>query len=280
MKLKNKLFLSALLYLLLFLSFSSHAQNFNILVNRADSLKALKENEKAILFYNQAIDLILNNKEEVHDYKWHNVLINAGNTAWEIDKKTNNRSFLPQKYWGMAYGSHGEKLADKIIFLKDYGIKDMIIYYSYGGMMSNYNIGGCSDNITKYLLWLKDKTTYIQQFSECDSYKPIAIKASPIQEFYLVNKNKMAVEKLSRVHEMTDMPIYDLDFVTDTGTFFRTTFHQFDLDIPDSPAGSIENYQRNMTTQLSKFIPMIWQAVRNYNNTMHSGKERGLVGRF
>jgi len=280
MKLRNKLFSSGLLYLLLFLSFSGNAQNFNTLVNRADSLKALKENEKAILFYNQAIDLILSGKEQVHDYKWHRTLINAGNTASEIDKKTNSVSTLAQKYWGMAYGGHGEKLADKVNFLRDYGITDMIIYYPYGGMMRNYNIQGCSDNITKYLIWIKDKTTYIQLFSECDSYKPIAIKRSPIQEFYLAHKNKMAVEKLSRVHEMTDMPIYDLDFVTDTGTFFRTTFHQFDLDKPDSPGSSIENYQKNMTTQLSKFIPMIWQAVSNYNKTMDSGKERGLVGSF
>ena len=54
----------------------------------------------------------------------------------------------------MAYGTKGELLEEKIQFLKDLGIKDLVVYYPHGGMTKEYVMSGCSNNTNKFLIWV------------------------------------------------------------------------------------------------------------------------------
>lgn len=275
--------------LLIFLSTMGMAQSFKTLKIEADSLTRKLSYEHALEVYTKAIDLALGDKEKISDEELLPVLYSAAEAATQLEGKTQHFNPLAKKYWGMIRGSKGEKMEEKITFLKDLGIKDLIVYYPHGGMTSSYVIRGCSSNITKYLIWLQGTKTYIQQFDECNSYKPVLIPNSPINQYFSNYKQLIATEKLLRVKRISDMGVYDLTFIDGKGVYYQTTYHDFDLSDPDpdkkkQPIEEVNipilDYKRNMETKLSKLIPMIGDGISQYRAAITSGKERTMIGKF
>lgn len=275
--------------LLIFLSALSRSQDFKTLKSEADSLARKLNYEQALEVYSQAVDLVLEEKEVIADSEFFSTLYSAAEIATKLEGKTNSFHPLARKYWGMIYGSRGEKLEEKISFLKELGVKDLIVYYPRGGNMSVYVVKGCTSNITKYLIWINGSKTYIQRFEECKSYKPVAITNSSIAKFFPENKQMIATEKLARIPRTNHMMIYDLTFIGDQGIYYQTTYYEFDLLDPDPykkkrPIDEVNismlDYKRNMETKLSKLIPMIDEEVNQYKAVISSGKERTMIGKF
>lgn len=140
-----------LLMLLVFIAEIGHAQKFDVLIERAHELQKAEKLSDALDNYNEAINLVLEDKETPGSQRWLSALYSAGNLAGKMTYKRNDASQLAQKYWNLAMCLRGEKLEEKIAFLKDYGVNDLIIYHSYAYTVP-YVIGGCSPTMTKYLL--------------------------------------------------------------------------------------------------------------------------------
>ncbi|MGY4383583.1 hypothetical protein ACVWYN_000602 [Pedobacter sp. UYP24] len=282
----NRLMLSLLV--LLFHQ-SSSAQSFNFFQRKADSLVAANNLDSATTYYDQAINLILKNKESVDQQVWFNTLVSAGNAHSKLSQKLSSSSGIAQYYWNMAYGTKGERLEEKIEFLKDMGVKDLVVYFPHGGMTTEYVLGGCSNNETKFLMWVFGSKTFIQKFDDCYSYKPFAMEKSPFASFYLKHKQQIYHEKLKRFKRLSDSGIYDLTFITEGKTVYETQFHEYDLTDPDPgkkkrPIEEINipilDYQKNMETQLSKLIPMIRNEINRYLNRINAGENLSAVGKL
>jgi len=274
---------------LISLSTIGFSQNFKTLSSQGDSLTRKLKFEQALKVYNEAIDLVLQDREAISDSEFFPTLNAAAEVASTLEGKTQSFNPFAQKYWGMIRGSRGEKMEEKISFLKELGVKDLIVYYPHGGHTSVYVVKGCTSNITKYLIWINGLKTYVQKFEECNSYKPVAIPNSSIAEFFPANKQTIATEKLNIIVRTTHMAIDDLTFIDNKGIYYQTTCYEFDLLDPDPdkkkrPIDEVNipilNYQRNMETKLSKLIPMLHEAVDQYRAILSSGKERSLIGKF
>ena len=271
------------------LSTFGYGQNFKSLSIQGDSLLKQLNFEKALEVYSKAIDLVLTEKETIGDKAFISTLYSAAETANRLEEKTQSFHPLARKYWGMLTGSREEKMEEKISFLSEHGVKDLIVYYPHGDHTSVYVVGGCTSNITKYLIWINGSKTYIQRFEECQSYKPVAITNSPLVEYFPKNKQKIATEKLTRIERTNHMAIYDLTFIDDTGVYYQTTYYEFDLLNPDTDKNrfqnkrfnkDVDNYKMNLQTKLSKLIPMLEEAVDRYRAIMSTGKEREMIGKF
>ncbi|MES2456996.1 MAG: hypothetical protein V4594_15690 [Bacteroidota bacterium] len=264
-------------------------QSFKKLSSQADSLARKLKFEQALKFYNEAVDLALQDREAISDSEFFSTLYAAAEVASTLEGKTQSFNPFAQKYWGMIHGSRGEKMEEKVSLLIGLGVKDLIVYYPHGGHTSVYVVKGCTSNITKYLIWINGLKTYVQRFEECNSYKPVAIPNSSIAEFFPANKRTIATEKLTRIQRTTHMAIDDLTFIDEKGIYYQTTCYEFDLLDPDPEKKKrpidevnipIANYQSNMETKLSKLIPMLHEAVDQYRVILSSGRERAMIGKF
>ncbi|RZK75950.1 MAG: hypothetical protein EOO92_15360, partial [Pedobacter sp.] len=197
-----------LTFLILIISLQLNAQNVDRLMRRADSLKTINP-DSTLLNYYKAVTLVLEDKEVVDDRKWFRLLMDAGNSVSKTSPSMRNSPATSLNYWGMAKGSAGEKLAEKIDFLKEYGVTDMVIYYLHGGQTRVIWLENCSSNVTKFLLWVYEGKTYVQQFDECKSYKPMVTAGSVFSRFYLTNKDSLVKEKLLEVVKITHQDIYE-----------------------------------------------------------------------
>lgn len=271
------------------LSTLGYAQNFKLLSIQGDSLVKQLKFEKALKVYSKAIDLVLEEKEIIADEEFFSTLYSAAETASRLEGKTQSFHPLAKKYWSMLAGSRGEKIGEKISFLKELGVKDLIVYHPHGGHVSVYVSRGCTSNITKYLIWINGSKTYVQRFEECQSYKPLLITNSLIAEYFPKNKQIIATENLNRIKRTNHMGIYDLTFIDDRGAYYQTTYYEFDLLNPDTYKNRIQNkrldkdvhnYKRNLETKLSKLIPMLEEGVDRYRASMSTGKEREMIGKF
>ncbi len=101
---KNKL----LLVLLVFSVEIGHAQKFDALIRKAHELQKAEKLSDALGYYNEAINLVLEDKESPDSEKWGSALFYAGNLAGKMTYKRNDASQLAQKYWNLAMGSKSE----------------------------------------------------------------------------------------------------------------------------------------------------------------------------
>ncbi|MGY4385460.1 hypothetical protein ACVWYN_002500 [Pedobacter sp. UYP24] len=282
-----KIKLTMLLALMLFSSVYTKAQDFKNLVQIADSLKKQNKLIDAFDYYKKAIDLVLNDKEKVDQNDWISTLHSAGNLAGTLWDKRPDLSSLAQQYWSMIYGSRGEKLDDKIAFLKEYGVKDLIVYKELL-QMGQYNNGGCSNGDTRYLIWFANGKTYVQMFDICNTYKPIAIPNSSLNTFYNANKSKILTDKLLIFYRVYDAGEANYMFIGEKGVLLSTIVHAHDLLPPVTDGFKVnalelmnkeESYKRNMATSLAKFVQMLRPEIEKYNDNINSAASRAAVGR-
>ncbi|MES2456116.1 MAG: hypothetical protein V4594_11260 [Bacteroidota bacterium] len=277
-----------LLVLLIFSAEIGYAQKFDVLIKKADELQKAEKLSDALDNYNEAINLVLENKEAPDSQKWLSALYSAGNLAGKMTYKREDASKLAQKYWNMAMGSRAEKLEDKIAFLKDYGVKDLIVYHSYAYTVP-YVVEGCSPTMTKYLLWFKDKKTYVQKFNNCEAFKPLVIENSELAAFYPKQKDSVIKQKFITFIRVFDAGEYDLDFIDQTGTTAKTHFQAHALVEPKNEAtGSpykdldkaMVSYNKNVNSSLGKVVKMVWSDVSQYDRQLDSNAARAKVGQF
>jgi hypothetical protein len=277
-----------LLALLIFSAEIGYAQKFDVLIKKADELQKAENLSDALDNYNEAINLVMENKEAPDSQKWLSALYSAGNLAGKMTYKRNDASQLAQKYWNLAMGSRAEKLEEKISFLKDYGVKDLIIYHSYAYTV-DYVIGGCSPTMTKYLLWFKDKKTYVQKFNNCETFKPLVIEKSELAEFYPLQKDSVTKQKFITFYRVFDAGEYDLDFIDQTGSTAKTHFQAHDMiepknDLSGRPLKDLDkalvSYSKNVNSSLGRVVKMVWSDVGAYDSQMDSNTERAKVGQF
>jgi len=276
------------LALLLFLAETAYTQKFDSLINKAYDLQKGEKLSDALDSYNEAINLVLEDKETPNPEKWLIALHSAGNLAGKMTYLRGDASQLSQKYWNLAMGSKGETLEEKIRFLKDYGVKDLIIYHSYAYTVP-YVIGGCSPTMTKYLLWIKDQKTYVQKFNNCDAFKPLVIEKSEIAKFYTKQKDSIIKQRFTTFIRVFDAGEYDLDFIDLTGTISKTHFQANDLIEPKNEINgyrikdfdkALVSYYKNVNSSLGKLANMIWSDVSQYDTEMDSNESRAKVGKF
>lgn len=263
-----------------------YAQKFDTLINRAQKLQKDEKLSDALDNYNEAIKLVLEDKEAPDSQKWLSTLYSAGNLASKMTYARNDASQLAQKYWNLAMGSKGETLEEKISFLKNYGVKDIIIYHSYAYTVP-YVIGGCSPTMTKYLLWIKDKKTYVQKFNNCDTFKPLVMDKSNLAQFYLKQKNNIIKQKFITFLRVFDAGEYDLDFIDQTGKIAKTHFQSHDLIKPENEVNGYQikdldnalvSYNKNVNSSLGKLVNMVWSDISQYDSKMDSNAMRAKIG--
>jgi hypothetical protein len=277
-----------ILLMLLFSAEIGYAQKFDILINKAEQLEKAEKLSDALDYYNEAINLVLEDKESPDYQKWFSALYSAGNLAGKMTYSRNDASQLAQKYWNLAMGSRGETLDEKISFLKDYGVKDLIIYNSYAYTVP-YVIGGCSPTTTKYLIWIKDKKTYVQKFNNCNTFKPFIIKKSELAQFYPKQRDSIIKQKFITFFRVFDAGEFDFDFICQTGSIAKKHFQAHDLiepknerngypykDLDKAKAG----YYNNSNSSLGKVVKMVWSDVMQYDKAMDSNAIRASVGNF
>ncbi|MBC7757343.1 MAG: hypothetical protein H7069_00695 [Phormidesmis sp. FL-bin-119] len=277
-----------LLMLLIFTAEMVHAQKFDVLINRAEELQKAEKLSDALDNYNEAINLVLEDKETPNSQSWLSALYSAGNLAGKMTYTRNDARKLAQKYWNLALGSRGETLEEKISFLKDYGVNDLIIYHSYAYTVP-YVIGGCSPTKTKYLLWVKDKKTYVQKFNNCDTFKPLVIEKSDLAQFYPKQKDSVIKQRFITFLRVFDAGEYDLDFIDQTGMVTNTHFRAHDLiqpknDVSGYPYKDLDkalvSYNKNMNSSLGKLVNMVWSDVSQYDTKMDSNAVRAKIGKL
>jgi len=277
-----------LLMLLIFTAEMVHAQKFDVLINRAEELQKAEKLSDALDNYNEAINLVLEDKETPNSQSWLSALYSAGNLAGKMTYTRNDARKLAQKYWNLALGSRGETLEEKISFLKDYGVNDLIIYHSYAYTVP-YVIGGCSPTKTKYLLWVKDKKTYVQKFNNCDTFKPLVIEKSDLAQFYPKQKDSVIKQRFITFLRVFDAGEYDLDFIDQTGMVTNTHFRAHDLIQPKNDASgypykdldkALVSYNKNMNSSLGKLVNMVWSDVSQYDTKMDSNAVRAKIGKL
>ena len=277
-----------LLVLMILSAAIGHAQKFNVLIKKGAELQKAEKLSDALDNYNEAINLVLEDKETPDSQEWLSALYSAGNLAGKMTYKRDDASGLAQKYWNLAMGSRGETLDEKISFLKDYGVKDLIIYHSYAYTIP-YVIGGCSPTTTKYLLWVKGEKTYVQKFNNCETFKPLVIDKSDLAAFYPNQKDTIVKQKLITFHRVYDAGEYDLDFIDNTGTVAKTHFQAHDLIKPKNDIGgypykdldkALVSYGKNINSSLGKLVNMVWSAVKQYDTEMDANVVRAKIGQF
>jgi hypothetical protein len=270
-----------LLLLLILIAKSGYAQKFDTLINKASQLQKAEKLSDALDNYNEAINLILEDK-------WISTLYSAGNLASKMAYSRHDARDLAEKYWNLAMGSRGETLDEKISFLKDYGVKDLIIYHSYAYTVP-YVIGGCSSILTKYLLWIKDKKTYVQKFNNCNTFKPLVIEKSNLAQFYPKHKDSIIKQKFTTFFRVFDAGEYDLDFINQSGTVAKKHFQAHDLIEPKKELNGYQikdldnaliSYNRNVSSSLGKLVKIVWSDVTQYDTAMDSNAIRANVGKF
>jgi len=276
------------LLLLIFIAKSGYTQKFDTLINKAGQLQKAEKLGDALDYYNEAISLVLEDKEAPDSQKWFSALYSAGNLASKMAYIRHDARELAEKYWNLAMGSRGETLDEKISFLKDYGVKNLIIYHSYAYTVP-YVIGGCSPTMTKYLLWIKDKKTYVQKFNNCDTFKPLVIEKSELAQFYPKQKDSIIKQKFTTFFRVFDAGEFDFDFIDQTGTVAKKHFQAHDLIEPKNELNgyrvknldnALVSYNRNVNSSLGKLVKIVWSDVTQYDTAMDSNAIRANVGKF
>ncbi|RZK76934.1 MAG: hypothetical protein EOO92_13810 [Pedobacter sp.] len=131
-------------------------------------------------------------------------------------------------------------------------------------------------------MWVYRGKTYVQQFDECKSYKPMVTAGSVFSQFFKENKDSLVKEKLLEVVKITHQDIYELTFVSPGKEDRKIIVDEYNLIKPADKWGNapLANYNLNMQTKLSQFIPMVREEVKKYRLMITSGAERAKVGKM
>ena len=263
---------------------SAYAQTFDNFYRSADSARKNNDYKTAAKDYGSAIEIILSGKELVNNNIWSELLLSAA------DAESNSRNIhRAQVYWNMRYGSHGEKLDDKIIRLKKLGIKHIFTFRAFNlGFSTILTINRCSSNLTKYLFWIENQNLIVQKFDECDTYKSFELGSVALAKFYTRNSQKITTESIVHFGAKVDhLDEFLFEFYI-AGTVVPKRFNQErDLVNPNYTQIQVEEqsykkdlklYKSNIKTKLSQLLPMAQTEVKNYEKLLTSADEKRKVG--
>jgi tetratricopeptide (TPR) repeat protein len=270
----------------------SSAQDITKLIQRGDSLAKVKNHVKALDSYKQVITLILEDKAKLPmsylSTSWDGLLKRAGQSAYQA-----RRWDLAKTYWNMAYGTKAEKLADKILFLQTQGLTSI---YSYEKLNNSntytmLDVGGCTSNTRKVLIWFQEGRMFLQLFTDCDTYRPINFDNKELADFYSNNIAKMVGEDIKSFQKQpSHVQTYSLEFFDGSKSVKKTFNIMFDLAPPTKTYSKLElettfkhvlgTYEANKKAALGSLLVETEQAVDHYLEIIESGSEKLRVGKF
>jgi hypothetical protein len=250
---------------------SVQGQTFDKLVAEADSLFNKKEYSQAVLIYKEVFGL---QNENLTVFQWRSAMGKAGDAAM-----ANGDSKSAKQFYNSAYGSLGEKFSDKIANLSNVNGS---LYFSY--WISNehgttdVNFRNCTSSIIKYVIWFQDNKTYIQGFSDCDTYKPLQVSNNNLQMFFTNNRRKLFDEDIKTVgYKASDVDVVNFEFFegnTKSSKSFNTTYDLVEPKFSESQLKDLtlknakDVYINNLNTSLKAFFPMVMEAVNKYNHSI------------
>jgi len=269
-------------FLLFAIVTSVQAQTFDKLVAKADSLFNKKEYSQAALTYKEAFEL---QNENLTVLQWRTAMRKAGDAAM-----ANGDSKSAKQFYNSAYGTLGEKFSDKIADLSN--IRGSL-YFSYWinneHGTTDVNFRQCTSSIIKYVIWFQNNKTYIQGFSNCDTYKPLQISNNDLQASFTNNRRKLFDENIETVgYKASDVDFVNFEFFegnTKSSKSFNTTY---DLVEPKFSESQLKDptlkkakdvYVNNMNTALKSFFPLVIEAVNNYNHSISTVEEIKKIGK-
>ncbi|MEJ2884519.1 hypothetical protein [Pedobacter sp. GR22-6] len=185
--------------------------------------------------------------------------------------------------------NNAETLSEKINKLKSNGIRDLFTFRIHNDGASHVIIlGGCSSNITKFLVWFTDRKTYVQAFDECYTYNPKEIDATELFNLYTKNSALIIKENvLPALAKGSHMDIFTFE-ILDRDTLVKKQFdYEYDLDSPKffPDAYSTPEYKKalgiykaNIQTNLSKLLPLMIKARIQYYKNLESDKIQKVSG--
>ncbi|WP_276088072.1 hypothetical protein [Pedobacter sp. JY14-1] len=261
-----------------------YSQNIKALIQRGDSLTNSGDFKSAAIFYKKLVGDILENRVRVNEDEWKTVLYKSAPVISRVDGYTAARP-----YSNMAFGGNGEKINEKINFIKDFGAKFLFVYRPWEpGSPESYVLGGCSSHIEKYLFWYGKNKWYVQLFNECNTYKPIGFENDSLKILFesylneLVNGNILELKSLRPSHDEN----YTFEFFTQQQ---RVVKHFFKTDIRDIKEGSVDYkrlketnslgiFNNNKNSKLKDLQHLASSLVKKYIDTLNSAVERKKVG--
>jgi len=257
-------------------------------IRKADSLAELKHFKQAFVIYKDQIDDVLSGKlkVEISADQWKSVLRRAADMGWRCDNAD-----LAVRYNNMALGTKGEKLREKIEFLGQLDVKRYYIYlpYSTGGTGHSLVVGGCSLSDIRYLIWFHNDKCFVQQFDDCESYKPVQFTDTALYRLFDSSREEMIGEKITRLKVgYNHVMHYSITFPSDSGEVNK----DFSInDVGEYKVGSkeykrlmevnqLDQYLHNMQTKLRLFNEYSYALIEKYNKFLNSTSERQKVGRL
>jgi len=259
---------------------------FDSQIKKADSLKDAGKFKEAFRLYDNQISRYLSGEigVRINPQNWKFLLSRAGDAASRSDQLT-----AAMRYWNLVKGSYGEKINDKIEFLKDMGVKWYYTYRAFETGGSNVIIvGECTAGDTQYLMWMHNGKCYIQAFNECDTFKPVGYVDNELYKLYTGNADTIAKEeifhlKAGSAHCLNfsfnfpangeisqSFDINDItDYKTDTLPYIRLQERRL-----------VDKYHHNMLTMLKRLNMLSYAVVKRYTEFIHSAPERAKIGRL
>ncbi|MDB5158157.1 MAG: hypothetical protein JWR50_2864 [Mucilaginibacter sp.] len=283
---RNLLFLFCLLF-----PFFTFAQSYQALKRQGDSLRYYHKFKEAVTDYDSCINMVLTGKQKVYDEEWDNLLSSAIET-----NKVN-----PVKYANLRFGTRAEKMSDKIVTLKEMGVKYLFSFYTRtGGTSFSINLSpyGCQIyyGATYILVWGINNDVFMQEFNACTTYKPVKMNDKVL--FDLLNKHvkDMIKEKIKpMILKGNDgIPQYHFEFYVGETSIKKDMVDPLDFRTMEQNISSDEIrfvkkttidkgneiYQYNIKTYFAQLFLRVNEDEAKYYDTINSGAERARVGNF
>ncbi|GAB3928907.1 hypothetical protein GCM10028827_22660 [Mucilaginibacter myungsuensis] len=262
------------------------AQDFSAVWQKAQKLKADSNYKGAIAIYDKEIQKILAGDTIYQDYHWIGFLALAG----RIYEGREN------KYDNLLYGTKAEKLNEKIEFLKDAGVENMLSYEikdrEHGVISFVYS--SCHSTTKRALVWLMNKHIYMQVFDDCNTYKPLKILDTELVTLFEKHLDNITTDSLERPNYIPKERIdYQFKFYSGDKIFNKDWVSRYFLRIPNAveiremnekpvefPKKDNVIYKSNSDSYFGKMFLRLIQAEKTYTAFINSASERAKIGKI
>lgn len=259
-------------------------QKHLVLINEGDSLFKVKSYDLSLTKFEEAIDIATKSKTTISEDVWVRMFMGAGNSA---DATFNGSK--ARKYWNLATGDKGERLLDKVNYLREYGIKPIKITMStFSGTVPSY-YKACTSSATSYLIWVDISGVFVQKFDDCNSYPPFKFKDSVISSLIKNKFDNIKNETIENANNHgNEAPTYEI-VVYSLNSYVTKIIKILDLrdprelkphDLRISLQTSINNFNNNISTDLSKLLTAGNERIVEYETKLTSANERLKIGKL